>query len=138
MNAQEIAEAFSSHRFEDAIPHLAPSVRWVLPGHGSIDGRDAVVEASRASAEQMDALAGHGLVRLVSAASGSVAAVDAVGRYVDQDGGESFVSSADIYEFDSQNRVVVITSYAVEVGGADPASAPKNNGGQEVATDDGT
>lgn len=138
MNAQEIAEAFSSHRFEDAIPHLAPTVRWVLPGQGSINGRDAVVEACRASAAQMAALAAHGLVRLVSVASGSVAAVDAVGRYVDQDGGESFVSSADIYEFDSQDRVAVITSYAVEVGGADPSSAPLNDGAQELVTDDGT
>ncbi len=138
MNAREIAEAFSSHRFEDAIPHLAPTVRWVLPGQGSIDGRDSVVEACRASAAQMDSLAAHGLVRLVSVASGSLAAVDAVGRYVDQDGGESFVSSADIYEFDSQARVAVITSYAVEVGGSDPASPPLTDGPQELVNDEGT
>ena len=35
------------------------------------------------------------------------------------------MSSADIYEFDAQDRVLVITSsYAVEVGRVDPASAP--------------
>ena len=71
MNAQEIAEAFSSHRFEEAIPHLAPTVRWVLPGQGSVDGRDSVVEACRSSAAEMAALAGHELVRLVSVGSGS-------------------------------------------------------------------
>ena len=96
----------------------------VLPGQGSVDGRDSVVEACRSSAAEMDALAGHELVRLVSVASGSAAAVDAVVRCTDQEGSESSVSSADIYEFDAQHRVLVITSYAVEVGGVDPASAP--------------
>lgn len=134
MNPREIAEAFSGHRFEDAIAHLAPTVRWVLPGQGSVDGRDAVVAACRSSAAEMDALAAHDLVRFVSVAGGSVAAVDAVGRYVDHDGGESFVSSADIYEFDPQGRVVVITSYAVEVGGADPASAPPDEGTEQGDT----
>lgn len=124
MDAREIAEAFSGHRFEEAIPHLAPTVRWVLPGQGSIDGRDAVVEACRSSAAEMAALAGHDLVRLVSVSDGSVAAVDAVSRYVDPDGGETFVSSADVYELDEEGRVVLITSYAAEVGGVDPASAP--------------
>jgi len=128
MNPREIAEAFSGHRFEEAIPHLAPTVRWVLPGQGSIDGRAQVVEACRSSAAQMDALAGHELVRLVSVAGEDVAAVDALGRYTDHDGGESFVSSADIYEFDGQGRVVVITSYTVEVGGLDPATAPGGRG----------
>ena len=134
MDARDIAEAFSSHRFEEAIPHLAPTVRWVLPGQGSLDGRDPVVEACRASAAEMGALAGQDLVRLVSVSAGSVAAVDAVSRYVDHSGGESFVSSADIYEFDAQGRVLVITSYAVQVGGVDPASAPAGDG---VATEDG-
>ena len=128
MDAREIAEAFSGHRFEEAIPHLDPTVRWVLPGQGSIEGRDAVVEACRSSAAEMAVLAVHEQVRLVSVSDGSVAVVDAVSRYVDHDGGESFVSSADIYEFDDQGRVVVITSYAVEVGGADPASAPVDDG----------
>ncbi len=129
MNPQEIAEAFSGHRFEEAIPHLAPTVRWVLPGQGSLEGRDAVVAACRSSAAEMAALTGHDLIRLVSAASGSVAAVDAVGRYVDHDGVETFVSSADVYEFDAQGQVLVITSYAVEVGGVDPASAPASPAG---------
>lgn len=128
MDARDIAEAFSGHRFEEAIPHLDPTVRWVLPGQGSLDGRDAVVEACRSSAAEMGALAVHEQVRLVSVSDGSVAVVDAVSRYVDHDGAESFVSSADIYELDDQGRVVIITSYAVEVGGADPASAPVDDG----------
>ncbi len=134
MDAQGIAEAFSSHRFEDAIPHLAPDVRWVVPGQGALEGHDAVAAACRSSAAEMEALSGHDLLRLVSAASGSVAVVDAVGRYVDSDGVESFVSSADVYEFDADGRVATITSYAVEVGGPDPASAPAGTAGSDAQT----
>jgi hypothetical protein len=50
--------------------------------------------------------------------------VDAVVRCTDHERSESYVSSADIYEFDAQHRVLVITSYAGEVGAVDPASAP--------------
>ncbi|MGG5257205.1 nuclear transport factor 2 family protein [Phycicoccus avicenniae] len=123
MDAREIAEAFSGHRFEEAIPHLAPGVRWVLPGQGAIEGREAVAAACRESAAQMESLAAHDFVRFVAAGDGSVAAVDAVGRYVDAEGNESFVSSADVYELDAEGLVVTITSYTVEVGGPDPASA---------------
>ncbi len=38
------------------------------------------------------------------------------------------MSSADLYEFDAHGRLAVITSYAVEVGGVDPASAPPGDG----------
>ncbi len=40
---QEIAEAFSRHRFADAYPHLAPDVRWIAHGSAETVGRDAVV-----------------------------------------------------------------------------------------------
>jgi hypothetical protein len=32
MNTQQIAEAFSGHRFAETYDHLAVDVRWVLPG----------------------------------------------------------------------------------------------------------
>jgi len=38
-----------------------------------------------------------------------------VARYVSKDGSVSIVSSADVYEADSDGRLVTITSYAVEL-----------------------
>ena len=115
MSTQQIAEAFSGHRFDETYEHLAAGVRWVLPGQATIDGRDAVVAACRSSADEMAGLASTEFSRFVSVGGARVAAVDAIGRYVSPDGSVSVVSSADIYEFDDDGRVTTITSYAVEL-----------------------
>src|SRR4051794_6701999 len=115
MNPLQIAEAFSGHRFPETYDHLAADVSWVLPGQATIEGRDAVVAACTSSADEMAQLASAEFRRFVSVAGDRVAAVDAVGRYVSEDGSVSVVSSADIYEFDDDGRVRVITSYAVEL-----------------------
>jgi hypothetical protein len=115
MNTQQIAEAFSGHRFAETYDHLAVNGRWVLPGQALIEGRSAVVEACNSSAAEMAQLASAEFGRFVSVAGDRVAAVDAVGRYVSQDGSVSVVSSADIYEFDGDGLATTITSYAVEL-----------------------
>ncbi len=42
MTHQDIARAFSGHRFEEALAHLADDVRWVLVGDRVVSGRAAV------------------------------------------------------------------------------------------------
>lgn len=115
MDVLQIAEAFSGHRFTETYDHLAADVRWVLPGHDPIEGKDAVVAACDASTVEMSQLVSAEFIRLVSVAGDRVAAVDAVGRYVSPDGSASVVSSADIYEFDDDGLVSIVTSYAVEL-----------------------
>ena len=115
MNTLEIAEAFSSHRFKETYGHLTDDIRWVLPGQSAIEGRSDVVAACDSSAAEMAQHTSVEFSRFVSVAGDRVAAVDAVGRYVDATGGVSVVSSADIYEFDADGSVTTITSYAVEL-----------------------
>ena len=115
MNALQIAEAFSGHRFTETYEHLSADVRWVLPGQLLVEGRDAVVAACDSSATEMAQLVSTEFSRFVSVAGDGVAAVDAIGRYVDGEGNVSVVSSADIYEFDGDGRVTSITSYTVEL-----------------------
>jgi hypothetical protein len=88
---RQIAEAFSGHRFADVYAALAPDVRWTAVGEGLLTGRQAVVDACKATL-----------------------AVDAVGHYLDADGAVSVVSSCDIYEF-HDGALQAITSYAVEL-----------------------
>jgi hypothetical protein len=115
MTTLQIAEAFSGHRFPETYDHLAPNVRWVLPGQAPIEGRDFVVAACDSSTAEMAQLTSVEFTRFVSVASDRVAAVDAIGRYLSSDGSLSVVSSADIYEFDRDGLVTTITSYAVEL-----------------------
>lgn len=115
MNPQQIAEAFSGHRFSETYDKLAADVRWVVPGQASIEGREAVVAACNSAATEMAQLTSAEFRRFVSLAGDQIAAVDAIGRYVSSDGNVSVVSSADFYEFGDDGLVTTITSYAVEL-----------------------
>jgi ketosteroid isomerase-like protein len=114
---RQVAEAFSGHRFRDAYPALADDVRWISVGEGEIAGREAVVEACEATLAELSTGTAE-FLRFVVIADGDAVAVDAVGRYVDADGGTSVVSSCDLYAF-RDGAIASITSYAVEL---DPAT----------------
>ncbi len=116
---QQIAEAFSGHRFDEAYDHLAADVGWVLVGGATLAGRDEVVAACEQTAA---ALAGATteFLRFRTVVGTDAVAVDAIARYVDGDGTASLVSSCDIYEFES-DVVTTITSYTVELGAVEEA-----------------
>jgi len=118
---RSVAESFSGHRFGDAYPALADDVVWTSVGGGSpLTGRQAVVDACEATRADLASTTVE-FLRFVAVADGDAAAVDAVGRYVDEQGAVSVVSSCDFYEF-RDGAVVTITSYAVEL---DPAAVPQ-------------
>ena len=116
---EEVARAFSGHRFEDAFAHLSDDVRWVSVGDAVLVGRAAVEAACRATAEQLVGVTTT-FSRFVSVASGDVAVVDVVATYDGPDGVVG-VSSCDIYEF-SGDLVTTITSYTVMVDPSDPGA----------------
>ena len=115
MTIKQIAEAFSSHRFDEVVEHLAEDARWILPGQDPVVGKAAIVDACRGAAAEFAELETTEFTRFVSIAEAATAAVDVVARYVSKDGSVSIVSSADVYEADSAGRLVTITSYAVEL-----------------------
>ena len=114
---REVAEAFSGHRFADAYPALADDVRWVLVGEDTITGRQAVIDACESTLAELSTATTE-FLRFVVIAEGEAVAVDAVGRYVDAQGGASVVSSCDLYAF-RDGLITSITSYTVEL---DPAT----------------
>lgn len=107
-----VALAFSTHRFEDSLPHLAKDVRWTIVGYMVLEGADAVV---RTCTETRESLADTDttLQRCVTAAQGEVVAVDTLARYTGPNG-VTAVAGCDIFEF-TGDRITAITSYAVQV-----------------------
>ena len=112
MTNEDTARAFSGHRFEETVDHIAEDVVWNLVGEARLEGRSAVVDACRATATGLSDVTTTWL-RFVSTGDGDVVAVDAIGRYEEKDA-VSVVSSCDIYEF-VDGTIRVITSYTVEV-----------------------
>ncbi|OAN37832.1 nuclear transport factor 2 family protein [Mycolicibacterium iranicum] len=116
-----VARAFSEHRFDDALGHLAKDVKWTIVGGMVLEGADAVRRTCRDTLESLEGTSVE-FDRRVTAASDDVVAVDTVVRYVRPDG-VTAVASCAIYEF-SGEQIKAITSYAVEVDPEDPGAQP--------------
>ena len=110
---EDLAEAFSGHRFEEVVPYLSDTVEWDLVGDDTLVGREAVVELCRATAEEL-ADVRTDFARFLVVASGDVVAVDSVAEYTAVDGDRSVVASCDLYEFE-EGIIVRIRSYNIEL-----------------------
>ncbi len=109
---QQIAEAFSGHRFADAVDHLAPHVLWETRGGPTVQGRDEVVVACESTTTQLQGVTTE-FPRFVSVVGQDAVAVDVVARYTGPDGTFT-VSSCDVYEFEG-GALARITSYVAEL-----------------------
>jgi hypothetical protein len=52
-----VGRAFSEHRFDEALPHLAKDVRWTVVGYMVLEGVDAVRQTCRETMEATTAVA---------------------------------------------------------------------------------
>lgn len=114
---QQVAEAFSSHRFREVYDYLHPQVRWTLVGAARLAGRDQVIHACEESLTQL-ARSTTQFVRFKTVAGPDAVAVDTIARYVDAKWQTSFVSSCDVFEF-VHGALTSITSYMVEIAPED-------------------
>jgi len=116
-----VGRAFSEHRFDEALPHLARDVRWTIVGYMVLEGADA---GRHTCPETLESLEGTTTTydRCVVVAGEDAVAVDTFARYTRPDG-MTAVASCDIYEFDD-DQITAITSYAVEVDPEDAGSQP--------------
>ena len=128
VSPEEIATAFSAHRFGEAYPHLSGSVRWVLAGGPTLVGAPAVVDACGQTLAGLAAVTTEFSRFLVIAGDRGVA-VDVVADYTGADGSVSRVSSCDLYLF-SDGLISEITSYTVEL-----AVEPEGDSSVDIAGD---
>ena len=122
-----VGRAFSEHRFDEALGHLARDVRWTIVGYMVLEGADAVRQTCRETAASLEDTTTT-YDRCVVAAGSDVVAVDTFARY----GGPSgltAVASCDIYEFAGE-EITAITSYAVEVDPESAGSQPPPRGSE--------
>ena len=111
---EEIAQAFSSHRFEEALPYLADDIVWSLVGDEPVLGRAAVENLCHKSAADLVDVTTE-FQRFRTVVGGDSVVVDSLARYTERDGDVSVVASCDIYDF-VDGRVTEIVSYTVEIG----------------------
>jgi ketosteroid isomerase-like protein len=113
---EDIATAFSRHRFEATYPYLADDVRWNQVGGEQLEGKDAVRAACDASANALagvDPVVHQFDVRITD----TFVVIESVTTYREEEDQESVVASCDIYDF-STGLLVEITSYTMELQAA--------------------
>ncbi|TFD87078.1 nuclear transport factor 2 family protein [Cryobacterium lactosi] len=112
---EEIAQAFSSHRFEVALPYLADDIVWSVVGDEPVLGRDTVEKLCRRSAEDLVQVTTE-FQRFRTVVGGDSVVVDSLARYTEAGGDVSVVASCDIFDF-VDGRVTEIVSYTIEIDG---------------------
>ena len=114
LTSEKIARAFSSHRFELALPHLADDVIWTLVGGETLIGRKKVKKAIEKTAADLSAVTTE-FQRFRTVVGEESVVVDSLARYTDAGGDVSIVASCDLYDFDADGRITEIVSYTVEL-----------------------
>jgi ketosteroid isomerase-like protein len=113
MTIESVARAFSSHRFEDALPHMDDDVVWELVGSEDLTGKQAVADVCESLAQDLKGVQTT-FETFRTIVTGDCAVVDSVARYLSSDSSLSRVASCDIYDF-VDGRLVRIRSYNVEL-----------------------
>lgn len=113
LTTEKIARAFSSHRFDQALPHLADDVVWTLVGDKPLIGRKAVKKACERTAADLAGVTTE-FQRFRTVVGDESVVVESLGRYTGADGDVSIVASCDVYDFDDE-RITEIVSYTVEL-----------------------
>jgi hypothetical protein len=112
MQPEQIAEAFSRHRFAETYPFLSDGVRWDIVGGPQLAGRDAVIETCTRSADDLTGVTTTFSRFRTVVGAGSVV-VDSEASYADA-AGCTRVASCDIYDF-AGGQLTAITSYTLEL-----------------------
>jgi hypothetical protein len=110
---EQIAEAFSHHRFSETYPFIHDNVRWNLVGAEPIIGKADVVSACEQSSDEL-AQATTTFNRFRTVISENCVVVDSEAEYVNDVNQASVVASCDIYDF-SNGQLAQITSYTIEL-----------------------
>ena len=113
-STEKIARAFSSHRFDVALPRLADDVIWTIVGSDPIVGRKKVKKAVERTAAQLAEVTTE-FQRFRSVVGEDSVVVDSLARYTDAAGDVSIVASCDLYDFDGDGCITEIVSYTIEL-----------------------
>ena len=110
---EKVARAFSSHRFDQALTHLADDVVWTRVGDKPLIGRKAVKKACERTATELNGVTTE-FQRFRTVVGEDSVVVESLGRYTGPGGDVSIVASCDVYDFDDE-RITEIVSYTVEL-----------------------
>jgi ketosteroid isomerase-like protein len=109
---KQIAEAFSTGKFETAYPCLADDVVWLIPGENSFEGKEAVIANCKTVASYFKTITTSFKTTNIITSNNCVV-IDGTAEFSRDGKRVSFVWACDVYEFNDDNKLKKITSYCI-------------------------
>ena len=111
MTNQEIAEAFSTGKFQLTFSYLADNIEWNIVGENLLQGKENVMLYCNQTAKYFtEVTTEFKMDNLI--VGGDCVAIDGTAVFTKKDGGQNYISSCDVYRFES-GKLKQINSYCI-------------------------
>jgi SnoaL-like domain len=110
---KQVAEAFSTGKFEMTYRHLSDNIIWEVVGESYFEGKAKVVENCQAVDSYFKSVTTKFEVKKVIEQQNSVA-IEGTAAFIRNGNLISFVQACDVYEFNEEGIIEKITSYCIQ------------------------
>jgi ABC-type taurine transport system substrate-binding protein len=112
MTKKEIVEAFSGGQFDKCFDYLTDQTIWNTPGEQLLTGRKEIESfCEKISAYFSSITTKFKQLNLIE--NDFCIAINGTAEFFKEEERVAFISSCDIYEFDSENKIKSIISYCI-------------------------
>lgn len=112
MTKKEIAKSFSGGNFDKCFNYLTDKTFWNTPGEQYLTGRHEIEKFCKKIRAYFDSVTTN-FQQLNLIENENCVAINGTAEFLRDGKRVSFVSSCDVYEFDSENKIVSIHSYCI-------------------------
>lgn len=112
MTKREIAEAFSGGQFDKCFDYLTDQTIWNTPGEQYLTGRNEIEPFCKNIAAYFISVTTN-FKQLNYIENDHCIAINGTAEFIREGKSVAFVSSCDVYEFDSDKKIKSINSYCI-------------------------
>lgn len=112
MTKSEIAQAFSHSDFEKCFAYLTDSTTWNTPGEQNLKGREEIESFCKNVKAYFDSVTTN-FEQIHIIENANCVAINGTAEFIRDGKRISFVSSCDVYEFNSDHTILSISSYCI-------------------------
>lgn len=112
MTKKEIAQAFSDGQFEKCLDYLTEQTIWNTPGEQFLTGRKEIEPfCKKISAYFSSVTTDFKQLNLIE--NECCVSINGTAEFIREGERVSYISSCDVYEFDTENKIISINSYCI-------------------------
>ncbi len=112
MTKSEIAQAFSGGHFEKCLDYLTDQTIWNTPGEQFLTGRNEIEPFCKKIAAYFSSVTTN-FRQLNLIENERCVAINGTAEFIREGKRVSFVSSCDVYEFNTESKILIINSYCI-------------------------